>query len=55
MGTITVFWSKDRSVYRVRRSDWPNDSFEIIEWPELSSVKNVCKLLGIPFVEEGLD
>lgn len=48
---IKIEWLKDCSVYRVRRTDWPHDSFEVVEWREFAQIESVCKKFTIPFEE----
>lgn len=38
--------------WRIRRSDWPYDAFEIVSSTELEHIKIVLRLLSIPYERE---
>lgn len=50
---VKLEWLKDRSVYRVRRSDWSPDQFNVVEWDRFEQIQSVCKEFYIPFEEIG--
>ena len=49
--SVKIEWLKDRSVYRVRRSDWVPDQFNVVEWNRFEQIQSVCKEFYIPFEE----
>jgi len=38
-------------VYRVWRSDWFSDQFELVITPEFKEIEKVCRRFSIPFTE----
>ena len=43
---------QDREFYRVRRSDWPNDMFELLTEQQFGDLRSAVARFGIPILEE---
>lgn len=46
-----IQWIADGARYRVWRTDWYHDQFELMTLAEWASVKWVCEKFNIPFEE----
>lgn len=48
--SLEVHWRRDRDVYRVWRSDWVGDQFEVVGLEMFSMMRATCERLSIPFL-----
>lgn len=46
---MKLYYVKDRSMYRIGRSDWPSDAFNVVDYATFLKVQEVCKLMSIVF------
>lgn len=44
-------WCKDRGLYRVWRTNWAGDMFEVMEWFEFNALEQFAKQFAISFEE----
>lgn len=52
--SLRLWWIADRDLFRIWRSDWHGDQFEVVDTDEFDATQRVAKMFSIP-MQEWLD